>query len=226
MFKIMGHRGASADAPDNTAEAFQLAFEQHSDLIETDVRITADGVLVLEHDGHIDDAITSETTLTALREIHPDLLTVAGALAQFGDKIPFCWEIKAPGVESALINMVRDIIPASIWQRTEFTSFWIESVGALRRHASHNPVGWLTRDWSESGIDTAKVWGASQMCPMAQSVLDNPALIDYAKELGLDVRVWHVASPDMVPELNRLGVYGGTVNFPQATWEALRADLS
>ena len=49
-FLFIAHRGASADAPDNSAQAFQLAIEQQSDLIETDVQITQDGVLVLEHD--------------------------------------------------------------------------------------------------------------------------------------------------------------------------------
>lgn len=145
MFKIIAHRGASADAPDNTAEAFALALQQHSDLLETDVRITADGVLVLEHDGSVGDLVTSETTLRTLRAAHPDLLTVAAALAQFGAKIPFCWEIKAPGVESVLVNMVRDLVPAAIWQQTEFPSFWIEGVVTLRRYAPNNAVGWLTR---------------------------------------------------------------------------------
>lgn len=223
MFKIIAHRGASADAPDNTTEAFRLATKQGSDLIETDVRTTADGVLVLEHDGHIGEAITAETTLRTLRDIKPDLLTVAAALAQFGEQIPFCWEVKSPGVEPALVNLVRDLVPPGIWQRTEFTSFWIESVGVLRRHAPDNPVGWLTRNWSEAGIDTAKEWGASQMCPMAQSVLDQPDLIGYAAEQGLDVRVWLITSPEMVPKLNALGVYGGTVNFPGAARSALHA---
>ncbi len=221
MFKIIAHRGASADAPDNTAAAFALALEQHSDMIETDVRITADGVLVLEHDGHIGDLITAETTLRTLREANPHLLTVAGALAQFGDKIPFCWEVKAPGVESALINMVHDLVPPQIRRQTEFTSFWIESVATLRRHAPENHVGWLTRAWSEEGIEAAKAVGASQMCPPAQAVLDLPHLLDFAAELGLLVRVWLVTSPDMTPRLNQLGVYGGTVNFPGATYEAL-----
>lgn len=221
MFKIIAHRGASADATDNTTDAFQLALEQHSDLIETDVRITADGVLLLEHDGRIGDLITSESTLRALQAAHPNLLTVASALAQFGGLIPFCWEVKAPGVESTLVNLVRDLVPANMWQATEFTSFWIESVGTLGRHAPHNPVGWLTRSWNAEGIEAARTWGASQICPPAQAVLDHPEWVAVANEQGLDVRVWLVTSPEMVPRLNELGVYGGTVNFPGAAYAAL-----
>jgi glycerophosphoryl diester phosphodiesterase len=45
------HRGARADAPENTIEAFQLALERGATGIESDVWLTADGVPVLDHDG-------------------------------------------------------------------------------------------------------------------------------------------------------------------------------
>lgn len=48
--QVWGHRGASAYAPENTMEAFRLAWQQGADGIETDVHLTADGVCVLMHD--------------------------------------------------------------------------------------------------------------------------------------------------------------------------------
>ncbi|MBT8042209.1 MAG: glycerophosphodiester phosphodiesterase, partial [Pontiella sp.] len=36
--EIIAHRGASADAPENTLEAFQLGLDQGADAIECDVR--------------------------------------------------------------------------------------------------------------------------------------------------------------------------------------------
>jgi len=47
------HRGARAHAPENTPEAFQLAVKLGATGIESDVWITADGALVLTHDGQI-----------------------------------------------------------------------------------------------------------------------------------------------------------------------------
>jgi glycerophosphoryl diester phosphodiesterase len=47
---ICAHRGASAHLPDNSLEAFQAAIDLGADAIEADLRRTADGRLVLEHD--------------------------------------------------------------------------------------------------------------------------------------------------------------------------------
>ena len=47
---VLGHRGASAGAPENTVAAFTRARELGADGVELDVRRTADGVLVVHHD--------------------------------------------------------------------------------------------------------------------------------------------------------------------------------
>ena len=46
----VGHRGASAYAPEHTFVAYDLALEQGADYIEIDLQMTADGVLVALHD--------------------------------------------------------------------------------------------------------------------------------------------------------------------------------
>jgi len=45
---IIGHRGASAHAPENTIAAFQLALKFGADAVELDAKLSADGV----HRGH------------------------------------------------------------------------------------------------------------------------------------------------------------------------------
>lgn len=47
---IIAHRGASADAPENTLAAFREAIRQKADAIELDVQLTRDKQLVLMHD--------------------------------------------------------------------------------------------------------------------------------------------------------------------------------
>jgi len=47
---IIGHRGASCDAPENTLAAFRLAWEQGADGIEADFRLTRNGRIVCLHD--------------------------------------------------------------------------------------------------------------------------------------------------------------------------------
>ena len=47
---IIGHRGASAHAPENTLAAFQMAIDAGADGIEFDVQLAKDGVPVVIHD--------------------------------------------------------------------------------------------------------------------------------------------------------------------------------
>jgi glycerophosphoryl diester phosphodiesterase len=47
---VFGHRGASGYRPENTLEAFELAFAQGSDAIELDMVPTIDGHLIIRHE--------------------------------------------------------------------------------------------------------------------------------------------------------------------------------
>src|ERR1700679_707344 len=50
--EIIGHRGASHDAPENTLASFRLAFTQQADAAETDVYLSKDGEIVVIHDAN------------------------------------------------------------------------------------------------------------------------------------------------------------------------------
>lgn len=54
MTIVVAHRGASAQAPENTMEAFRLAVDAGADAIELDVHLTADGQLAVIHDDTVD----------------------------------------------------------------------------------------------------------------------------------------------------------------------------
>lgn len=51
---VAAHRGDSANYPENTMLSFRKALEEGVDQIETDVRVTKDGALVLIHDALVD----------------------------------------------------------------------------------------------------------------------------------------------------------------------------
>jgi glycerophosphoryl diester phosphodiesterase len=59
---VFGHRGASGYRPENTLEAFELAFDLGANAIECDLLPTADGQLVIIHDHYL-----SSTTDVASR---------------------------------------------------------------------------------------------------------------------------------------------------------------
>jgi glycerophosphoryl diester phosphodiesterase len=55
---IVGHRGNAAHAPENTLESFRQAIALGVDAIELDVRLTADGAVVVMHDPTVDRTTT------------------------------------------------------------------------------------------------------------------------------------------------------------------------
>lgn len=57
---LFAHRGASAYAPENTLESFALAQKLGATGLESDVWVTKDGVLVLDHDGVVKSRLRSK----------------------------------------------------------------------------------------------------------------------------------------------------------------------
>ena len=95
--KIVAHRGASHDAPENTLAAFRLAWEQNADAIEGDFFLTKDQQIVCIHDDKTkrtsgEEHDVAKTTLEDLRKL--DVGRWKGE--QFrGEKIPTIQEVLA-----------------------------------------------------------------------------------------------------------------------------------
>lgn len=72
--RVIAHRGASLDAPENTLAAFRLAHGQGARMVELDARLAADGELVVIHDSTLERTTdgrgrVSETTSAALSRL-------------------------------------------------------------------------------------------------------------------------------------------------------------
>ena len=71
---IIAHEGASQRAPENTEAAFREAAQTGADGVETDIRMTKDGQLVLSHDDQVDQTSSgagsiSDLTLEELKSL-------------------------------------------------------------------------------------------------------------------------------------------------------------
>lgn len=71
---VFAHRGASAQAPENTLAAFELAARQGAPAIELDAKLSADGQVIVMHDARVDRTTDGkgrvcDLPLTALREL-------------------------------------------------------------------------------------------------------------------------------------------------------------
>jgi glycerophosphoryl diester phosphodiesterase len=188
--QVLAHRGASAYAPENTIAAFDLALDMGADALETDVRVTRDGVLVLCHDAPVDrisdgQGQVAALTLDELKRLDfgvrfaPEfagqrILTVAEFLERYGARLPLALEIKADHVVKPLYAMVRRM---GLTDQVTFTSFDL-----------------------------------TQICPAAADV--DSELVDKAHRNGLSVRAWGVTSETLHERALRAGVDGMTTNWP------------
>ncbi|HEY1737167.1 MAG TPA: glycerophosphodiester phosphodiesterase, partial [Acidimicrobiia bacterium] len=78
---VLGHRGASRGAPENTIAAFTRAAELGADGVELDVHRTADGVLVVHHDADLDGVgLVLGAPFVQVRAARPDVPTLAETL--------------------------------------------------------------------------------------------------------------------------------------------------
>lgn len=72
--QIIGHRGSSADRPENTLASYRRAIEARATALECDLRTTRDGVLVSSHDADLfrttkSKALVGDLTLEELRRL-------------------------------------------------------------------------------------------------------------------------------------------------------------
>jgi len=63
--RIIGHRGAAGEAPENTLVTFHKAFEQGAHLVELDIQGTRDGDVVIIHDDTLDRTTNGRGPLNA-----------------------------------------------------------------------------------------------------------------------------------------------------------------
>lgn len=110
--KIIAHRGASRECPENTFAAFDRALEIGVDAIETDVQITRDGHCVLRHDDIIlkegQYCYINELTLEELLSIDlgqgERVPTLLEFLEKYEGRLPLMLEAKDHRATEALIQ--------------------------------------------------------------------------------------------------------------------------
>jgi glycerophosphoryl diester phosphodiesterase len=224
---ILGHRGASADAPENTMRAFGLALEQGADGVELDVRLSADGCAVVIHDATLERTTDGRGAVASLKwseiakvrsrgEPVPRLDEVAEWALSTGAWLNV--EIKATGAEAETVRILR---AADLMERTVFSSFDAASVAEVGRIAPDAARYLLTDRWDDDVIATARRVGAGGIClhePLAAA-----GVLDRLESEALPVIVWTVDDPRRIAELIGRGVAAVISNRPAVAVEAIRA---
>ncbi|KAD3515081.1 esterase [Arthrobacter yangruifuii] len=238
---VVGHRGNSGSAPENTAAAFTEARAAGADMVETDVRLTADGELFLFHD-NTGLRTTNVAEVYPLRAKDPITSFTAGELRRLdagghvggqyaGEGVTFLADLPAavgydlgvnlevkepassPGVEQAIARMLAE---HDDWLRlleTERVTVSSFDPAAVRKAADLGLPAWLL-----VGTDPDAVL-LDGLDPRTEGVVaDHTSLSDdgaaAVRAAGLGLWVYTVNSPAATAAVLALGVDAVITDFP------------
>jgi glycerophosphoryl diester phosphodiesterase len=229
---VLGHRGASAHAVENTMAAFLRARADGADGVELDVRLARDGELVVFHDhdlrrmagraervADLDTGQLARVELTGGERI-PRLDQVLEAL----DPLLVNIEIKPPGWRGAreVVRAVRACVEHVGAGHRVLVSSFDALVVALVRRTTPLRTGLLFHARQRRPLRRA--WLAPVVRPHAlhpEKVLVDEAAMAGWRRSGYAVNVWTVDDPDEARRLARLGVDAIISNDPAAARAAM-----
>ena len=238
--RAFAHRGwhsGDLDGMENSLSAFRRAVDEGFRHIETDVHATADGVVVMHHDEHLDRTTDGRGAIRRLP-------WSAVATARIGGREPVCRldealeqlpealfniDVKAEDAVGPVLEVLRR---HQAWDRVCLASFDEKRLRTLRREAgpqlltsmgprsvaalwaSSRPGGALLKRWAD---------GSCAQVPPAHGRIQvvDARFVTAAHRLGREVHVWTV---DDVAEMHRLldlGVDGLVTDRPAALRDVL-----
>lgn len=190
--QIFGHRGASADALENTLAAFLLAAEQGADGIELDVRLTTDQQLLVVHD-----------PISGTRADYPGQPTLDDVFATVGERFA-CINVELKESGNGLEARVLECIARhGTTERVLLSSF-------LPAALQKSPGLLCARLFSGSLPDDWDNWPV--LHPHYSLVTEETMAL--WRGAGKQVNVWTVNNPDEMRRLAALGVDGIITDVP------------
>jgi glycerophosphoryl diester phosphodiesterase len=222
---VIAHRGASRAEPENTVAAFRRAAELGADMVELDVRRSADGLLVIHHDAHLPDGrAVSETPAAERPPSVPDLDTALDACAGMAVNIEIKNDPGEPGFEAD--RRLADDVAAAVTARGDtdrvvVSSFDRATIDRLRQVAAP-PIAtaWLVSMPPPDAVDVVVTGGHQALHPWWQAV--DEALLERAHAAGVAVNVWTCDDAEAMARLAGWGVDGICTNVPDVAVAVVR----
>lgn len=224
---IYGHRGAPADAPENTLGGFRRALAVGADGVEFDVRATADGVPVVLHDRDLARTTgiagaVAERSLADLRALplDPDraVPTLGETLALVAGRARLDLELKQAGIEAEVLRRLR-AAPPSDWAISSFDWGILRAVRAIDGTAPLWPLALLA--------DDALFAVAAELAAPVVALFTGALTPDVAARCaaaGRAVMVWTVNDPAEARRVRALGAAALCTDDPASLRRALEED--
>jgi glycerophosphoryl diester phosphodiesterase len=226
---VIAHRGASAEAPENTIAAFELALAQGADGIELDVHLSSDEQPVVIHDFTLErttdgDGSVSQRSVRELKRLDAGawhdrrfrgqrVQTLQEVLERFRDRARFWIELRGgsavyPGIEERVVSMIEiyDVVDRAFVQ-----SFDLATIGRVRALNRDVRVGALV---AQAPLDTdlLRAEAADAICPGEHLV--TPEMLADIRRAERACYVWTVNEPAQMDRLVEWGVSGIITDRP------------
>ena len=219
---VIAHRGASAAAPENTLAAFRLAADLGADGVELDVRRTVDGQLVVIHDASVDRTTDGTGRVAALtldqlrrfdagRKFGPPfrgerIPLLSKVFEVLGGRLLVDVEVKAAGVEAALLDLIRKTQMVDL---VLISSFDAQVVAHVRDLAPEMPAGLL-----QSAADPYAAVSVRATAYLPEVTALTADVVASCRSHGLRVITWTVRTEEEARQALRVGVDGIIADDP------------
>jgi len=226
---VMAHRGGSLEAPENTIESFKYAIEIGSDIIETDIQLSSDGVPYIFHDDDLKRIPGIEKNFNDLLASEIDELNIFGdskiptleeTLKQFPDtkfQIDFKTdEVVDPAIEiiNKLPHVKKNLCIAS------FSSQRLQKIKSKLSDVTYSmgPHEVLKLLLKSFGIYRGEVGGDCLQIPIYRYGIKivTKRFVDFCKRENIKISVWTINSTEEMDYLIDLDVDGIITDKPKA----------
>jgi len=225
-FLRIGHRGAAAHAPGNTLAGLRKAAELGADMVEFDVRQTADRQAVLMHDSYLTDAKgrvwpARQSTLAELQAIDlgggERVPTLAEAIEVCRtERLGAYIELKESDVIPAVVSVVREHGLAKFSIIGSFRPDWLAD---LKAAAPEIETSILFSSPHLDVVKLAQAINATYVHPCWKhpnpSALLTPEWVARVRKAGLGILCWSEERPEEIAALRQIGVDGICSDAPE-----------
>lgn len=230
--KVIAHRGYwdIAGAAQNSRRSLQNALDLNIYGSETDVWITADGCMMVNHDAtfsgvRIETATAEKAQSLTLSngEKMPTLKEFLEMMQASDSPTKLIIEIKTHSYASrnlaaadSTVNMVRSM---GLQDRVEYIAFSLDICKRLVQNDPDARVAYLNGDISPSQLHE---YGITGLDYTAANYRNNPSWVTSAHSLGMTTNVWTINSESEIIEMNNMDIDYVTTNNPEGAAKILR----
>ncbi len=221
----IGHRGAACHAPENTLAAIRAGISLGVDFIELDIQSTRDDRLIVIHDQSVDRTTNGTGFVSDLTGAQVQALdagegesvpTLEAALAAINSHAGAMLEVKAPNLGPAIYQTVQ---AAHFTSPVIYASFLHAEILAIHALDPHAKTLALIEGVPVSGADFAIEARATHAGISLDSA--TPDFVAALHRAGLQVWVYTVNQPALIPQVIALGVDGIISDFPDRISQTL-----